>query len=60
MSWKDQVDEIFKRRTQAKQQGGPEGVARQHEKGRLTIRERIDKVADSRVLQRTGYGRRCA
>lgn len=27
--------------------GGPEGVARQHEHGKLTVRERIDLLADS-------------
>ncbi|TNE58856.1 MAG: propionyl-CoA carboxylase [Alphaproteobacteria bacterium] len=42
MSWDKEVDEIHERRKWAKIQGGDEGVALQHAKGRLTIRERID------------------
>lgn len=54
MSWKEQVDHIFERRALAKQQGGEDGVARQHEKGRLTIRERIAKVADPDSFKEQG------
>lgn len=46
MSWEKEVAELERRRHLAKQQGGPEGVARQHAKGRLTIRERIDELLD--------------
>ena len=46
MSWEKEVTELERRRHLAKQQGGPEGVARQHAKGRLTIRERIDELLD--------------
>lgn len=42
MSWEKEVNEIHERRKWAKIQGGEEGVTRQHEKGRLTIRERIE------------------
>jgi acetyl-CoA carboxylase carboxyltransferase component len=41
MSWKPEVDGIEERRRRALQHGGEEAVARQHECGRLTIRERI-------------------
>ena len=34
MSWKPEVDEIEKRRVAAKEMGGPEAIARQHERGR--------------------------
>jgi acetyl-CoA carboxylase carboxyltransferase component len=46
MSWENEVREIERRRYLAKQQGGPEGIAKQHARGRLTIRERIDGLLD--------------
>lgn len=46
MSWEKEVTELERRRHLAKQQGGPEGIARQHARGRLTIRERIDELLD--------------
>ncbi len=54
MSWKDQVNEIYARRAQAKEQGGADSVKRQHEKGRLTIRERIDRVTDANSFKEQG------
>ena len=56
MSWEKETEEIRHRRTLAKQQGGVEGVKRQHEKGRLTIRERIDYLADKDSLRELGEG----
>ena len=46
MSWENEVKELERRRHLAKQQGGKEGIAKQHAKGRLTIRERIDTLLD--------------
>ncbi len=46
MSWKPEVDGIEERRRRAAQLGGAEAVAKQHELGRLTIRERIEALAD--------------
>ena len=46
MSWKPEVDGIEKRRELAKQHGGPEAVKKHHERGKLTIRERVDGVLD--------------
>lgn len=54
MSWQDEVDEIHRRRELARAQGGPEGIARQHEKGRLGIRERIDRVLDPGSFREMG------
>jgi len=54
MSWENDVREIERRRHLAKQQGGPEGIARQHAKGRLTIRERIDALLDAASFQEQG------
>lgn len=47
MTWINEVDEIKHRRQLAKQMGGRENVDRQHQRGKLTIRERIDRLADS-------------
>lgn len=46
MTWQPEVDELERRRAMAAQMGGPEGVARQHANGKLTVRERIDALAD--------------
>jgi acetyl-CoA carboxylase carboxyltransferase component len=46
VSWKPEVDGIEERRRQALAMGGADAVARQHEKGRLTVRERIERFAD--------------
>jgi acetyl-CoA carboxylase carboxyltransferase component len=42
MSWQKESEEIELRVKLSKQQGGEEGIAKQHAKGRLSIRERID------------------
>ena len=54
MSWKREVEGIEARRLAAKDQGGEEGVARQHEAGRLTIRERIDGLLDADSFREQG------
>ena len=46
MTWLDEVEEIRRRRQMAEAMGGHEAVERQHAKGRLTIRERIDGLID--------------
>ena len=46
MSWEGEIKELERRRYLAKQQGGTEGIAKQHAKGRLTIRERINALLD--------------
>ena len=46
MSWEKEVQEIHRRRVAARAQGGEEGVSRQHNYGKLTVRERIDAIAD--------------
>ena len=54
MSWADEVEELRRRRELAKLQGGDDGVAKQHARGRLTIRERIDKLLDPGSFQEQG------
>lgn len=46
MTWQDELDEIRRRMDLAKQMGGPENIKRQHDGGKLTVRERIDRLLD--------------
>lgn len=46
MSWKSEVDELERRKELARKMGGPEGIDRQHKRGKLTVRERIDALVD--------------
>jgi acetyl-CoA carboxylase carboxyltransferase component len=46
MSWQRELDELRRRRELAERMGGPEGVSRQRERGKLTVRERIAGLAD--------------
>lgn len=54
MSWKPEIEEIDRRRELAKRMGGEEAVAKQHERGRLTIRERIATLADPESFEEQG------
>ena len=54
MSWEEEVHELQRRRRLAKQQGGDAGIAKQHARGRLTIRERIDALLDAGTFQEQG------
>ncbi|MCR9277564.1 MAG: hypothetical protein NXH85_06280 [Pseudomonadaceae bacterium] len=54
MSWDREVSELAARRRVAREQGGAEGIARQHGAGRLTIRERIDKLLDEGSFDEQG------
>ncbi|MEL6980274.1 MAG: carboxyl transferase domain-containing protein [Pseudomonadota bacterium] len=56
MSWRDEIEDIERRRARAKLQGGAEAVARQHAKGRLTIRERIAALLDEDSFEEVGAG----
>lgn len=46
MSWEKEVAELRRRQELARGMGGPEGIARQRQRGKLTVRERIDAIAD--------------
>ncbi len=56
MSWQEEVREIEQRRELSKQQGGEESIAKQHAKGRLTIRERIDALVEKGSFEEHGEG----
>ncbi|WP_315781037.1 acyl-CoA carboxylase subunit beta [Bradyrhizobium sp. SZCCHNPS1003] len=46
MSWQAELEELARREAFAREMGGPDKVKRQHDQGRLTVRERIDGVVD--------------
>ena len=54
MSWRAEVEELARKRALARAQGGAESVARQHAKGRLTIRERIAALLDEGSFRELG------
>ena len=54
MSWENEVKELERRRHLAKQQGGKDSIAKQHARGRLTIRERIDTLLDPNSFREHG------
>ena len=54
MNWQPELDELKRRETFAEQLGGPQRVKRQHDGGRLTIRERIEKLADAGTFREIG------
>jgi acetyl-CoA carboxylase carboxyltransferase component len=59
--WQAELDELARRRAFAQGLGGAEAIAKHHQQGRLTIRERIAGVVDpgsfQEVGQLTGHGR---
>ena len=54
MSWEKETEELTQKRELAQAQGGEEGVARQHAKGFLTVRERIDTMLDGGSFEELG------
>ena len=46
MEMEEAIYELYRRREKAKQLGGEGRIKQQHERGRLTVRERIDKLLD--------------
>lgn len=46
MGLKDDIKDLEERKEKAKEMGGKERVARQHARGRLTARERVEKLVD--------------
>ena len=54
MSWDAEIDELNRRINLAYEMGGPEKIKRQHDAGRLTIRERIDAILDSDSFHEIG------
>jgi acetyl-CoA carboxylase carboxyltransferase component len=54
MAWKPELEELARREALARQMGGPDKVRRQHDAGRLTVRERIDRMVDAGSFHEVG------
>jgi acetyl-CoA carboxylase carboxyltransferase component len=54
MTWQPELDELRERERMAYQMGGPDKVKRQHDAGRLTIRERITELVDPGSFHEVG------
>ena len=54
MTWQPELDEVRRRRELAERMGGPGKVGRQHEAGRLTVRERLAALLDDGSFDEIG------
>jgi acetyl-CoA carboxylase carboxyltransferase component len=54
MTWQPELDELRRRRQLAEQMGGPEKIRRQHDAGRLTVRERLAQLLDDGSFSEIG------
>ncbi|MDP6565881.1 MAG: carboxyl transferase domain-containing protein [Alphaproteobacteria bacterium] len=54
MSWKPEIEELRQREAMARRMGGPEKIKRQHDGGKLTVRERIDGLLDDGTFHEVG------
>jgi acetyl-CoA carboxylase carboxyltransferase component len=54
MDWQKEMDELHRREAFAEELGGPERVKRQHDGGRLTIRERVARLSDPGTFHEMG------
>jgi len=54
MTWQPELDELRAREAFAKQMGGADKVKRQHDGGRLTVRERISALLDDGSFHEVG------
>jgi acetyl-CoA carboxylase carboxyltransferase component len=46
MGWEKEIEELRRREELARRMGGPQKVQRQHDGGKLTVRERVDRLLD--------------
>ena len=54
MSWQKEIDDLRRREALARRMGGEEKVARHHNQGKLTVRERIDALVDEGSFHEIG------
>jgi len=54
MTWKPEMEQLEFMRELGKRMGGPEGIERQQAQGRLTVRERIERLLDPTSFEETG------
>ena len=54
MSWQPEMDELRRRQEMTRRMGGADKVKRQHDGGRLTVRERIERLLDKDSFRELG------
>src|SRR5437764_13954182 len=54
MTWEPELDELRRREELSRRMGGPERIARQHSEGRLTVRERVERLLDAGSFEEYG------
>ena len=54
MTWQPELDELRRRQELAERMGGPDKIRRQHDAGRLTVRERIAALLDEGSFREIG------
>jgi acetyl-CoA carboxylase carboxyltransferase component len=54
MTWQPELDDLRRRQELAQRMGGPDKIRRQHEAGRLTVRERLAELLDDGSFQEIG------
>ena len=54
MNWQPELDELARRQAMAEAMGGPDKVHRQHQGGRLTVRERVAAMLDPGSFHEVG------
>jgi len=54
MGWEAEIEELRRRERMAMAMGGPDKVKRQHDGGKLTVRERIDRLLDPGSFHEVG------
>ncbi len=54
MTWQPEIDELRRRSAMVEKMGGPEKIKRQHDAGRLTVRERLNLLLDEGSFHEIG------
>jgi len=54
MTWEPEIEELRRREEFAKRMGGADKIKRQHDGGKLTVRERIDQLLDKGSFHEIG------
>lgn len=54
MTWEPEIRELGRRMELARKMGGEDNIKRQHDGGKLTVRERIDRLVDAGSFAETG------
>ena len=54
MDWTAELEELRRREAMARAMGGPDKVKRQHDGGRLTVRERVEALVDKGSFHEVG------